>query len=799
MSFAAVILLTLIFGSADDLTLSINIIDSMGKAVPQAVVSVENTTAQKRWTGITADSGTCRFERLATGSYKIEIAKEGYYAGSFEVSLEASKVIDFSLIPVENRHDEVDVIARPEPINVEAISAEQTVNDEVIQSLPYKGRLDFQSALSLMPGVVRDNTGGMHIQGSRSDQVRYQLDGLNVTDPSGGLTSNIPIDAIEAVNLDMAGYSAEYGKGSGGVVRVESKFVGDKVKWNLTDFFPGLNFRRKTIGELSPRFLLSGPLVHNKAWFMYSGMLRYIRTFNEALPEGQNRQNQTDGSQLVKLQWNLAESHVLTMTVLNGDQYFGNEGLSPQRPLETTTNFLQRGTTAAVSNRSILKTILLDTTLLWSHRRDSDLAKGTDRLIVRPKGWSGNYYTDRRGRMDRYHAGQNVAFERKYRGIVHRFKAGGEFDYVNSDLTLHRRTFEIRDSADRLESLVRFDGPDSAEIRNRETGFFAQDRMILTPKVQFEAGVRGDRESVVGPLNFAPRAAVSYLPFGNGRSKISAGFGLFYDNVTLDHFQLAEMQHRVSIAYDPKGIASPFATPTAVLIAPGLHSPYGVNWNAEWHHEWAPRWVTRINFIQKRGHDQVRLAAVPAPRGFNLQFNSSGKSTYNAVEFSIDRPIRTNLRILASYIYSQARERPSLSIDFPDPSLEKLGLAPAAWNTPHRFVTWGYFPFFLKMAASYATEVRSGFPYSAVDPFNRLIGGYNQRNMPVYFSTNASLEKEVPIVFGKRMAIRLGVTNLFNRFNPRFVDTTLGSPTFLHFSDSSPRAFVGRVRLIKKS
>src|SRR6185436_6518199 len=158
---------------------------------------------------------------------------------------------------------------------------------------------------------------------------------------------------------------------------------------------------------------------------------------------------------------------------------------------------------------------------------------------------------------------------------------------------------------------------------------------------------------------------------------------------------------------------------------------------------------------------------------------SSGKSSYDAVELSIDRPIRTNLRILGSYIYSQAKGRPSLSIDFPDTALEAIPIALTDWNTRHRFVTWGYFPFLLKTSASYAIEARSGFPFSPVDQFGHIAGPYNGFTMPTFFSTNFSLEKEIPIVFGKRMAVRLGITNLFNRFNPRYVDANVNSPTYL--------------------
>jgi hypothetical protein len=102
------------------------------------------------------------------------------------------------------------------------------------------------------------------------------------------------------------------------------------------------------------------------------------------------------------------------------------------------------------------------------------------------------------------------------------------------------------------------------------------------------------------------------------------------------------------------------------------------------------------------------------------------------------------------------------------------------------------------MNASYSVEVRSGFPYSAVDLVNKVVGGYNSLAMPAFFVTNFSMEKEIPIPFKRRVAVRVGVTNLFNRFNPRFVDPNIASPGFMTFSDSSARHFVGRIRILKK-
>ncbi len=176
-------------------------------------------------------------------------------------------------------------------------------------------------------------------------------------------------------------------------------------------------------------------------------------------------------------------------------------------------------------------------------------------------------------------------------------------------------------------------------------------------------------------------------------------------------------------------------------------------------------------------------------------FDNSGKSNFRSVEFTLDRPIRTNLRILASYTYSSARARPSLLLDFPDPAIELVPEAPVDWNTRHRFVSWGYFPLPAAMTASFSIEARSGFPFTALDDLNRVVGAYNGHTMLGYFVTNFSVEKEIPIPFKRRMAFRVGATNLFNRFNPRFVDTNISS---LQASDSSGRHFVGRVRILKK-
>ncbi len=796
----ALLFLSFLAPQIDALSLSGVVLDTSGRPVSGAQVRLEEPTTQKHWDVGTQADGLFTFDRLSLGTYRLSIRHQGYFEMSSEVRLESSKIIEFTLAEAETLTEEVDVIARPEPINTEAIAPQNVVNEGVIQSIPYTGRQNFLNALSLMPAVMKDSSNQIHIHGSRPDQIRYQMDGLYLTDATaGGLTSNIPIDSIESVNLDLANYSAEFGKSSGGVVNVHSQFIGNKYRFNITDFIPGWDFRQKSIAEFSPRLLASGPVVQQKLWFMYSGTLHYVHSILEEIKPPGNSRTQTDTDQLLKLQWNVRESHVVTMHMLHNGAYFGNSGLSVVRPRETTTNFFRRGITLGLSNRQFAKGKLIETTLQWSRRRDNDLAKGTEPLEARPEFWRGHFFTDRRERAKRVHVVQTVAWDAKAGRVTHRFKTGAEVDRVESIVQLDRRPYTLFNEWGAVRQSVTFAGPNHAGIRNWEYGTFFQDR-IVWERLQVELGIRFDRESVVGRNNFSPRAGFSFLPFGTPRTKFSGGVGLFYDNITLTNLQWPYFQRRFMTTYMEDGAPAEAAAAADVSVSPALRNPSGTHWNVGWEHEWAPRWVSRIDYIQKAGKNQTRLSARPSPAGFDMVFDNSGRSHYRAVELSIDRPIRTNLRFLGSYIYSKATARPTLSFDFPDPAVELAHESPVDWDTPHRFVGWGYFPLPVRLNGSFSVEARSGFPYTMITDLNTHLGGYNANRLPTFFVTNVGVEKELPIPWGsgRRVAFRVGVTNLFNRFNPRFVDANVNSFSFGNFSDSSRRHFSARVRLLKK-
>src|SRR5215510_13490793 len=186
MVFYAALLALFLLPQTDPLSLGGIVFDTNAQPVPNVRVHLEQPTSREQWDTTTRPDGTFRFDRLALGTYRVTVRREGYFDTSTEVRLESSKTIEFTLAPAETLRQEVDVIARPEPINPDSVAPQNVVNDEVIQSIPYSGRQNFLNAVSLMPGVLRDNMNQIHIHGSSASEVRYQLDGLYLTDGSAG-------------------------------------------------------------------------------------------------------------------------------------------------------------------------------------------------------------------------------------------------------------------------------------------------------------------------------------------------------------------------------------------------------------------------------------------------------------------------------------------------------------------------------------------------------------------------------------------------------------------------------------
>ncbi len=106
-----------LFPQTAALSLSGVVFDTNAAPVDGVHVHLEEPTEQRQWDLDTKPDGTFRFDKLDLGTYRVTIRREGYFDSSAEVRLESSKTVEFTMTPVETVKQEIDVIARPEPIN----------------------------------------------------------------------------------------------------------------------------------------------------------------------------------------------------------------------------------------------------------------------------------------------------------------------------------------------------------------------------------------------------------------------------------------------------------------------------------------------------------------------------------------------------------------------------------------------------------------------------------------------------------------------------------------------------------
>ncbi|MCP5109890.1 MAG: carboxypeptidase regulatory-like domain-containing protein, partial [bacterium] len=124
----------------------------------------------------------------APGSYLVDVERIGHFAlRDRAVTLtEGDNRVDFALIPVREVFSSVDVTSAPPPIDMDTTTTRETVTGTNILNIPYPTTNNLRSALRIIPGVVQDGQGQLHLNGGTESQTLYTLDGFNITDPLTG-------------------------------------------------------------------------------------------------------------------------------------------------------------------------------------------------------------------------------------------------------------------------------------------------------------------------------------------------------------------------------------------------------------------------------------------------------------------------------------------------------------------------------------------------------------------------------------------------------------------------------------
>jgi hypothetical protein len=209
-------------------------------------------------------------------SIVLKVSRVGYKPFSIALNHNKDVRLNVTLSPVNT---EKVVVKRNKKLNY-LIGDETRINIRVVEKLPSLfGETDILKSLQLYPGVqsVSEGTSGILVRGGSPDQNLILLDGIPVYNASHlyGLYSIFNSDAVKKVSMSKGGFSVKNTGRLSSVIDIRTK-DGNKEKLGVEG----------SLGLVSSKLLLEGPIKKGRTSFLVSGRRTYMDLFGAPLLAG---------------------------------------------------------------------------------------------------------------------------------------------------------------------------------------------------------------------------------------------------------------------------------------------------------------------------------------------------------------------------------------------------------------------------------------------------------------------------------------------------------------------------------
>lgn len=775
-------------------------------------------------------SGKCSFPGATAGAYQLRVEKQGFYAlVQPNVQIAPGSTVEAMISHQQEVKEVVDVHESPPAIDPAQVAAQESISGIDVIDLPYPTTNDYRNVLNFIPGVVEDQAGQPHVAGAETYQTQTLLDGFNVTQPANGqLLVRVSTDAFRSIQVEPAREPAEYGKGPGGILSLNTGIGDDHFHFLGTDFIPSVQDRHGLrFDEIVPRLTVSGPIEKGKMWFYNAfdgGVTNLVYT---ELPVGQDNDHLLRLGNLFKVQTNLTSRDILTTSFLVNylhDQY---DGLSPLSPQLSNPRDVESVYVGSVKNQHYFKGgELLDAGFSFDEYNLQMTPYGTNPYSISALDEAaGSYYLN-----DETHA-------RRWQGLVnlflpshqwhgrHDFKLGVDVDRISYNAQFSRQpiTF-LAPNGTLTEGDTCLDIPQTAPFPctrystfgpaplhsqyNAQVSAYAEDRWSVTNRLLIEPGVRLDWDEIVRNAEVAPRLAGTYVLDNGGTTKLSAGIGLLYEETPIFLIARPYAGTRQDTFFTSNCMPSCITPPGAITTTfsadtNSLQVPRFVNWSVGLEKKLPRAIYMKAEFQEKRGTRDFVYNTLNNTAGGNFFLQNTRDDHYDAFQITLRHNFHDSYSLMGSYTHSRSWSNRVLdfNVDNPILSAQQEGVYP--WDTPNRFLSWGYLPFFKlpilhKTEIAYSMEARTGFAFTEVNDQQQIRGVPDAYRYPEYFALNLQLEKKFHFM-GYYLALRGGFDNITGRCDPyvvnNVIDATHSLPTF---SACMGRAFTSRIRFLGK-
>jgi hypothetical protein len=242
------------------------------------------------------DKGRYELVNLPPGLYSLEFSYTGLQAMTHQASVRQGEARTLNVVYslVETGVETIAVTEKRALTRPDSTHTGATREADTLARLP-TGR-SYQATAQQVPGV--SGGGNPNIKGGLTNENRYLLDDMDITDPVGGtFTSNQTFESIQSVEILTGGADAEY-NALGGVINIIPKGGGDSFHALAAAY--ANHYRLSSQGNQGPNVLegtqpfnesdvgptqryeatlnVGGPILKRKLWYGVS--YQYIYTAN---------------------------------------------------------------------------------------------------------------------------------------------------------------------------------------------------------------------------------------------------------------------------------------------------------------------------------------------------------------------------------------------------------------------------------------------------------------------------------------------------------------------------------------
>jgi len=317
----------------NDGSLSGSVATTSESAIANATLTVKNSKTGFSRSIKADDEGKFRFSKLPVGAYKLTVSKDGYQTNVLEsISVKiGSNGVDVSL--VETGVERISV-SGTSMAAFDVTSSETGLNISEIEIDRIPVPRNVTSVALLAPGTTKgDDRFGNYASfgGASIAENSMYINGLNVTNFRNGVGfSSVPFEFYKEFQVKTGGYSAEFGRSTGGVVNAVTKsgsndfeFGGslyyrpDSLRKNRPDIYeplgePNVLNYGDSDDELDGNVFVSGAIIEDTLFYYALYNPKTYDNDDIASRGGLFQQSrQEDSFWGVKLDWHISEDHML--------------------------------------------------------------------------------------------------------------------------------------------------------------------------------------------------------------------------------------------------------------------------------------------------------------------------------------------------------------------------------------------------------------------------------------------------------------------------------------------------------